>query len=63
LKLVLAGYRNYHDGVLSYAGSSGVYWSSTGNGIYSRYVYFSSGGSNMYSNNRAYGYSVRCLRD
>ena len=63
LKLVLAGYRDYYDGTLLYAGSDGFYWSSTVVGSYSRSLYFGSGNANMDSTSRAYGVSVRCLKD
>jgi uncharacterized protein (TIGR02145 family) len=63
LKLVMAGSRNHDDGTLSYAGSYGYYWSSTVDGSYSRSLYFSSGNAIMYRSGRAYGFSVRCLKD
>lgn len=63
LKLVPAGYRFYYYGTLYNAGSGGYYWSSTVNGSYSRYLYFYSLNANMYLYERAFGFSVRCLRD
>lgn len=63
LKLVPAGYRDLYDGTLYDAGSFGYYWSSTVNGSNSRYLFFYGGNANMYSNGRAYGYSVRCIKD
>lgn len=63
LKLVVAALRSHSDGTLYSAGSSGVYWSSTVNGIYSRYLYFDSGNTYMHDTARAQGISVRCLKD
>ncbi len=63
LKLPVAGYRLGSNGSLVYVGSSGGYWSSTVDGTISRLLYFSSSNANMYSSNRAYGVSVRCLKD
>ncbi|MBI5872818.1 MAG: hypothetical protein HZB36_01570 [Candidatus Omnitrophica bacterium] len=64
LKLHAAGYLYVSGGVLYNRGSGGFYWSST---QYSAtagwYLYFSSGGSYMVSTNKAYGFSIRCLRD
>lgn len=62
-RLVLAGYRSRFDGVVYRAGSDGHYWSSTVGGAVSRALYFTSGYAHMYSANRAYGLSVRCLKD
>ena len=63
LKLPVAGYRNRSNGSLSSVGSGGGYWSSTVGGTHSRYLYFYSSNAFMLSINRAYGYSVRCLKD
>jgi uncharacterized protein (TIGR02145 family) len=62
-KLVVAGYRDVFNGTVSDAGSGGYYWSSTVNGTYSRTLYFGSGGAYMDSGDRAFGVSVRCLKD
>jgi uncharacterized protein (TIGR02145 family) len=63
LKLPLAGFRNLSKGLLYDVGSYGVYWSSTVGGAGSRRLDF--GGSNALMTNvfRAFGYSVRCLKD
>ena len=64
LKLPLAGYRSYSDGAMFGQGSGGYYWSSSLTGIYAFYLYFLSGGvypANYFS--RAYGFSVRCVKD
>ena len=66
LKLPLAGYRNYRvvdAGSLSHVGSVGDYWSSTLSGTASRDLDFSSSNANMHTDVRAYGVSVRCLKD
>ncbi len=63
LKLVLASFRYHYDGTINDAGSNGHYWSSTVGGSHSRYLYFNSGNANMNSTNRAFGFSVRCLKD
>jgi uncharacterized protein (TIGR02145 family) len=63
LKLPVAGYRNYSSGSLSSVGSLGSYWSSAVNGTLSRYLYFFSGFANMSSTNRAFGFSVRCIKE
>lgn len=63
LKLPLAGYRDGSNGSLYYVGSLGYYWSSTVSSTYSRHLHFLSSGAVMYSYARAYGFSVRCLKD
>ena len=44
-------------------GSSGLYWSSTVAGIGTRVLLFSSTGAGMRNNQRASGFSVRCIKD
>ncbi|MDY0143448.1 MAG: FISUMP domain-containing protein [Bacteroidales bacterium] len=63
LKLPVAGYRDFNDGSLNAVGSYGYYWSSTVGGSYLRYLYFGSSSAYMLSDYRAYGHSVRCLKD
>jgi uncharacterized protein (TIGR02145 family) len=63
LKLPKAGYRQINDGSLSAGGTSGYYWSSTVNGGTSGQLLFTSSSANMYINNRAIGFSVRCIKD
>lgn len=63
LKLVPAGFRHYIDGTLLGAGSYGYYWSSTVEDSYSRDLFFISGLADMESNFRAFGFSVRCIKD
>lgn len=63
LKLVSAGYRHLNDGTLFSVGSNGSYWSSTVDGSNSRYLSFYSGYASMGYGYRAYGFSIRCLKD
>jgi uncharacterized protein (TIGR02145 family) len=63
LKLVPAGFRNNDNGTLNNAGSHGFYWSSTVSDSQSRLLYLYSGNALMYSNDRAEGFSVRCIKD
>jgi hypothetical protein len=62
--LNLNGHRDYADGSLYTVGSYGYYWSSTVNGTNTWYLYFGSGNADMSdSYGRAFGFSVRCLKD
>jgi hypothetical protein len=63
LKLPVAGRRDRGNGSLDYVGLSGYYWSSTVDGISSEILYFNSSSSLIISSSRAYGFSVRCLKD
>jgi len=63
LKLTVAGYRLNSFGYLNDVGTSGYYWSSTVDGTNSRYLYFPSGLASMSTIYRAYGFSVRCIKD
>jgi uncharacterized protein (TIGR02145 family) len=63
LKLTVAGYRTNSNGMLANVGSYGYYWSSTVSGTNARILHFGSSFANMYSSNRAYGFSVRCIKD
>ncbi|WP_339136884.1 MAG: FISUMP domain-containing protein [Candidatus Electrothrix sp. GW3-4] len=65
LKLVAAGSRGNAAGILYNAGSDGNYWSSTINGGHAGFLDFVSGGSDAYQGFtvRAYGFSVRCIKD
>uniref|UniRef100_UPI0040480805 FISUMP domain-containing protein n=1 Tax=Algoriphagus sp. TaxID=1872435 RepID=UPI0040480805 len=64
LKLPMAGFRNTSDGSLNFVGSYGYYWSSTVSSSNARSLGFgSSGAAGMYTNGRASGISVRCLKD
>ena len=63
LKLTLGGYRYHFYGSLNDVGSSGYYWNSTLNGINARFLGFSSSNAYMSSQQRAQGYTVRCIKD
>jgi len=63
LKLPAAGHREIFDGSVSYSGSLGFYWSSTINEIYIKHLYFYSVNASMEVFERAYGLSVRCIKD
>ena len=64
LKLPTAGFRyGYGSGSLEGQGTWGDVWSSSVDGAYSYDVGFSSNLADWYHVNRAYGQSVRCLRD
>jgi hypothetical protein len=61
--MTVAGNRNNSNSSLINVGSNGNYWSSIKDGINSRNLIFSSSNTNENSNNRANGFTVRCLKD
>ena len=63
LKFTVPGRRNYSNGTLSSVGSLGYYWSSTVSGTTASYRGFYSGGTDTVNSSRAYGFTVRCLKD
>jgi hypothetical protein len=64
LKLPKAGYRDRNDGLLGSVGVTGLYSSSSVIGTDSRRLDFSNSIAGMStSSNRAYGFSVRCIKD
>jgi uncharacterized protein (TIGR02145 family) len=63
LKWTLAGFRGFSNGSLYGVGTDGYYWSSTVSGTLSRNLYFYSSNAAMYDDSRAYGYTVRCLKN
>jgi hypothetical protein len=63
LKLPVAGYRSYGNGSLGPVGSYGYYWCSTVTGTDALYLYFFSSAAYMDYSTRAFGASVRCLKD
>jgi uncharacterized protein (TIGR02145 family) len=63
LKLPVGGNRHRSDGTLNNVGSNGLYWSSTVTGMYSRSLVFLSSNAYLNNNLRAFGLSVRCLKD
>jgi hypothetical protein len=62
LKLPVAGYRA-SSGSLYGVGSGGSYWSSTVDGTRSRYLDFYGSNANLSGGDRAFGLSVRCLKE
>jgi hypothetical protein len=63
LKLPMPGFRSNNDGSLVNVDGNGDYWSSTVGGTSAGCLLFSSGNANMSTSRRAYGFSVRCLKD
>lgn len=63
LKLTRAGNRSLSDGTLGSVGASGNYWSSSVNGVNSVRLHFFTSGTLIDNNYRAYGFSVRCIKD
>jgi hypothetical protein len=63
LKLTTDGRRSSSSGGLGSVGTYGYYWSSTVSGSNAYYLNFGSGDSNMNNNNRANGFSIRCVKD
>ncbi|MDA8686801.1 fibronectin type III domain-containing protein, partial [Robiginitalea sp.] len=63
LKLPLAGNRYSSYGSLYNVGTIGFYWSSTVSSAYSRNLYLDSSNAYIFTNYRAYGFAVRCLKD
>jgi uncharacterized protein (TIGR02145 family) len=62
LKLSVAGYRG-PSGLLAYVGTYGSYWNSTVNSPGSRHLFFSSSNAEIRTDDRAFGMSVRCIKD
>jgi hypothetical protein len=63
LKLPVAGRRSNSNGSLNDVGSGGHYWSGAVDGAVSRSLGFFSSHANMRSSDRAFGLSVRCLKN
>ena len=63
LKLPSAGLRNRINGLFYYQGTHGNYWSSTVSGTTARNLDFGSTAAGTTNNSRAYGFTVRCLKD
>jgi uncharacterized protein (TIGR02145 family) len=59
----MAGNRNNSNGSLNNVGTNGNYWSNTVSSTNARNLNFNSSNANMYTNYRAFGFSVRCLKD
>ena len=63
LKFTVAGDRDDNTASLNYVGNHGFYWSSTVSSTNSIPVIFSVSYQSMAPHARAYGFSVRCLKD
>ena len=65
LKLPVAGFRdvNISNGSILFAGAYGDYWSSSVSATVSRRLFFDSSLANVSDYNRAYGFSVRCIKN
>ncbi|WP_066042397.1 fibrobacter succinogenes major paralogous domain-containing protein [Bathymodiolus septemdierum thioautotrophic gill symbiont] len=63
LKLPVAGNRNRSNGTLNNVGTNANLWSRSANGSNARNLNINSGNANFNSNNRANGFSVRCIKD
>ena len=63
LKLPLAGSRGKSTGSIVVVGTNGLYWSSTVSDTDARYLNFGSINALMNGTDRAFGLSVRCLKD
>ena len=63
LKFSIAGYRYLTDGLLTNVGTWGIFSTSTINGNQSRILYFNNSNAYMTTYFRAYGCSVRCIKN
>lgn len=63
LKLPLPGLRIFSNGEFESVGMTGFYWTSTKSGTGARYISFHANIVSMLSQNRAFGFSVRCIKD
>jgi uncharacterized protein (TIGR02145 family) len=64
LKLPSAGNRDNNGTLLTYYnGVWGIYWSSNVGGIYGQYLDFQSSYANISNYLRAFGYSIRCIKN
>ena len=63
LKLPVSGIRFYNNGVVGSAGSQGFYWSNTVAGTNAYRLYFNNSDTGVYSSPRAFGFSVRCIKE
>jgi uncharacterized protein (TIGR02145 family) len=59
----MAGGRSNSNGSLGDVGTYGYYWSNTVSSSNARSLFFNSSNAFMLTLYRAYGFSVRCLKD
>ncbi|MCI5158147.1 MAG: hypothetical protein D3906_06835, partial [Candidatus Electrothrix sp. AUS1_2] len=62
LKLTAVGYRHW-DGSIREVGLKADYWSSTVGGTQAYNLFFGDSTTQVGTNNRAYGFNVRCIKD
>lgn len=63
LKLPVAGYRFYSLGSLANVGTFGFYWSATVSSTNVRNLSFNSSNATINTDYRAFGFSVRCIKN
>jgi uncharacterized protein (TIGR02145 family) len=63
LKFPMTGNRYHSNGSLINGGTFGFYWSSMVSGTNASRLYFNSSSAGMFTSTRAYGFSVRCIKD
>ena len=63
MKFTVPGYRDRGNSSLHDVGSRGYYWSSSVNATDASYRFFNSGSTGSSNHLRAFGWSVRCLKD
>ncbi|SMN17134.1 hemolysin-type calcium-binding region protein [uncultured Candidatus Thioglobus sp.] len=64
LKIPVAGYRYSRNGAaLRSVGSTAYLWSRSAGGTDGRGLFVDSGNTNFFGDDRAYGFSVRCIKD
>jgi uncharacterized protein (TIGR02145 family) len=63
LKLQTAGDRSYINGSINEIGTSGSYWTSTIDSIYSRHLVFNNSLSGVFGRARGDGASIRCIKN
>ena len=63
LKLTVAGYRDYSNGLLNLVNGGGFYWSNTINTTLSRCLILDGSTATLDQSDRARGMSVRCIKD
>jgi len=62
LNIPYSGYRSFSDGIIASYGFYGSVWSSSANGFTSKHLYFDMT-IDVKDSTRAYGHSIRCIKD